>query len=91
MGVHAGVRGGRCRLAGLLASSSVAALLMGSGGPAAAACYSGPFTGGYSNSGAVSPYRYQQHVVHRQSEQYRHDLPEFASGHAGTGTLKYAW
>ena len=41
MGVHAGLRGGRGRLAGLLASSSVAALLMGSGGPAAVACYAG--------------------------------------------------
>ncbi len=41
----------RARL--LLASSSVAALLVGCGGPAIAACYTGPFTGGYTNSGAT--------------------------------------
>jgi uncharacterized protein with beta-barrel porin domain len=32
----------------------MAALLMGSGGPAAAACYTGPFTGGYTNSGTTA-------------------------------------
>jgi hypothetical protein len=44
----------RGRLRVLLATSSVAALLVGGGAPAFAACYSGPFAGGYTNSAAVS-------------------------------------
>jgi hypothetical protein len=38
----------------LLATSSVAALLVGCGTPAFAACYTGPFAGGYTNSGATA-------------------------------------
>ena len=41
------------RVRRLLASSSVAALLVGCGGPAIAACYTVLFTGGYTNSGAT--------------------------------------
>jgi hypothetical protein len=43
----------RPNLKHLLASSSVAALLIGGGTPAFA-CYTGPFTGGYNNSGATA-------------------------------------
>ena len=52
MGIR--VNGSRIRLAGLLASSSAAALLIGGGTPAFAACYTGPYAGGYINSGAAS-------------------------------------
>src|ERR1700678_2412792 len=41
-------------LRALLATSSVAALLIGGGAHPALACYTGPFTGGYTNTGATA-------------------------------------
>ncbi len=44
---------GRVRFRALLASTSLTALLVGGGAPAAWACYTGPFVGGHTNSGAT--------------------------------------
>jgi uncharacterized protein with beta-barrel porin domain len=54
-GVGMQVRVGRGRVRLLLASSSVAALLIGSETPRAwAACYTGPFAGGFTNTGTLT-------------------------------------